>query len=111
MRAWAKLGVYGLGRRVLGDDEPAPRGLGCALKEIDGCGVVGQVGVVDAVAGDALARRPLAPQSRDLDEAAGKLLGLGHKDRDGLALANVYGGLGRAVLDHGRSCRSVFAPL
>ena len=73
-----ELGVHPTRGGVLGDLEPATRGLG-ALVELDGDGVVGQVGVIDAVAGHVLATRPLGAEARHLREPAGKLVGGGHE--------------------------------
>ena len=69
-----KRGVDGLGRGVFGDDEPAARRLRAALVQVDGGGVVGQVGIVDAVAAHPLALGPLAAQAGILAQAIGELL-------------------------------------
>ena len=69
-----KRGVDGLGRGVFGDDEPAARRLRAALVQVDGGGVIGQVGIVDAVAAHALALGPLATQTGVLTQAIGELL-------------------------------------
>ena len=85
-------GVDGAGRRVFDDDEPASGCCRAAFIEIDGSGVIGQVGVVDAIAGDTFALRPAATQARDLDKAPCELLGGGDDERDGLPIAHVDGG-------------------
>ena len=85
-------GVDGLGRGVFGDDEPAARRLRAALVQIDGGGVIGQVGIVDAVAGHALALGPLATQTGVLAQAVGELLGLGDEHGQRLAVAQVEHG-------------------
>ena len=94
-------GVDGLGRGVFGDDEPAARGLRAALVQIDGGGVVGQVGVVDAVAAHALALGPLAALAGVLAQAVGELLGLGDEHGQRFAVAQVErgGGLGHGGVD------------
>ena len=98
-------GVDGLGRSVFGDDEPAARGLRAALVQIDGGGVVGQVGIVDAVAAHALALGPLAAQAGVLAQAVGELLGLGDEHGQRLAVTQVecgggfgHGGRGAALI-------------
>ena len=80
-------GVDGLGRGVFGDDEPAARRLRATLVQIDGGGVVGQVGIVDAVAAHSLALRPLATQAGVLAQAVGELLRLGDEHGQRLAVA------------------------
>ena len=68
-----------LGRGVLLHDEPSGMGV-CAvgllacLVQVDGDGVVGEVCVIDAVARDVLAPRPLGAQLCDLGEAGGELV-------------------------------------
>ena len=90
-------GIDGLGRGVFGDDEPAARRLRAALVQVDGGGVVGQVGIVDAVAAHALALGPLAAQTGILAQAVGELLGLGDEHGQRLAVAQVeHGGHFRA---------------
>ena len=98
-------GVDGLRRGVLGDDEPAARRLRAALVQVNGGGVVGQVGIVDAVAAHALALCPLATQACILAQAVGELLGLGDEHGQRLAVAQVErggrfgrGGVGGFVL-------------
>ena len=98
-------GVDGLGRGVFGDDEPASRRLRAALVQIDGGGVIGQVGIVDAVAAHALALGPLAAQTGILAQAVGELLGLRDEHGQRLAVAQVehggrlgHGGAGGFVL-------------
>lgn len=76
--------VDGLGCGVFGNDEPAARRLRAALVQVDGGGVVGQVGIVDAVAAYALALGPLAAQARVLAQAVGELLGPGDEHGSGL---------------------------
>ena len=97
--------VDGLGRRVFGDDEPAARRLRTALVQVDGGGVVGQVGIVDAVAAHTLTLCPLATQTGVLAQAVGELLGLGDEHGQRLAVAQVerggrlgHGGVGGFVL-------------
>ena len=85
-------GVDGLGRRVFGDDEPAARRLRATLVQVDSGGVVGQVGIVDAVAAHALALGPLAAQACVLAQAVGELLGLGDEHGQRLAVAQVERG-------------------
>ena len=85
-------GVDGLGRGVFGDDEPAARRLRAALVQIDGGGVIGQVGIVDAVAAHALALGPLAAQTGILAQAVGELLGLRDEHGQRLAVAQVERG-------------------
>ena len=77
---------------ILGNHEPAARGRGTAFVQVDGGGVIGQVGIVDAVAGDALALRPLAALLSDFAQTARELLGLGQHDGAGLTIAQVDGG-------------------
>ena len=98
-------GVDGLGRGVFGDDEPAARRLRAALVQVNGGGVVGQVGIVDAVAAHALALCPLATQACVLAQAVGELLGLGDEHGQRPAVAQVerggrlgHGGVGGFVL-------------
>ncbi len=97
-----ELEVDALGRGVLLHHEPAAvgvaaaRGLTC-LVEVDGHGVVGQVGVVDAVAGDVLAACPLGAQLGDLLQACGELVGGGHEHRDGRAVLEGDGGARRGA--------------
>ena len=55
-----ELGVDALGGGVLGHDKPTARRIRRAFVKVDGCGVVGKIGVVDAIAGDALAFGPTA---------------------------------------------------
>ena len=97
-------GVDGLGRGVFGDDEPAARRLRAAIVQVDGGGVVGQVGIVDAVAAHALALGPLAAQTGILAQAVGELLGLRDEHGQRLAVAQVerggrfgHGGVGGFV--------------
>ena len=87
-----KRGVDGLGCSVFGDDEPAARRLRAALVQVDGGGVVGQVGIVDAVAAHALALGPLAAQAGILAQAVGELLRLGNEHGQRLAVAQVERG-------------------
>ena len=98
--------IDGLGRGVFGDDEPAARRLRTTLVQIDGGGVVGQVGIVDAVAAHALALGPLAAQTCVLAQAVGELLRLGDEHGQRLAVAQVehggrlgHGGSGGFVVD------------
>ena len=68
-----------LGRGVLLHDEPSGMGVCAAgllacLIQVDGDGVVGEVCVIDAVARDVLAPRPLGTQLCDLREAGGELV-------------------------------------
>ena len=93
-------GVDGLGRGVFGDDEPAARSLRATLVQVDSGGVVGQVGIVDAVAAHALALCPLATQAGVLAQAVGELPGLGDEHGQRLAVAQVEHGGG---LGHGGS--------
>ena len=93
-------GVDGLGRGVFGDDEPAARSLRATLVQVDSGGVVGQVGIVDAVAAHALALGPLAAQTGILAQAVGELPGLGDEHGQRLAVAQVEHGGG---LGHGGS--------
>ena len=76
-----KLAVNALGGGVLADLQPAAAALQ-ALVELDGHGVVGQIGVVDAVAADVLAAGPLGAQLGHLGQAAGKLVARGHQHGD-----------------------------
>ena len=99
-------GVDGLGRGVFGDDEPAARRLRATLVQVDSGGVVGQVGIVDAVAAHALAPSPLAAQTGILAQAVGELLGLGDEHGQRLAVAQVehggrlgHGGSGGFIVD------------
>ena len=99
-------GVDGLRRGVLGDDEPAARRLRAALVQVDGGGVVGQVGIIDAVAAHALALGPLAAQAGVLAQAVGELLGLGDEHGQRLAVTQVecggrfgHGGSGGFIVD------------
>ena len=85
-------GIDGLGCGVFGDDEPAARRLRAALVQVDGGGVVGQVGIVDAVAAHALALGPLAAQTGILAQAVGELLGLGDEHGQRPAVAQVERG-------------------
>ena len=73
-----ELEVHAARGRVLGDLQPASRGLR-ALVELDRHGVVRQVGIVDPVASHVLAPGPLGAELRHLGEAARKLLGAGHE--------------------------------
>ena len=97
-------GIDGLGRGVFGDDEPAARRLRATLVQVDGGGVFGQVGIVDAVAAHALALGPLATQAGILAQAVGELLRLGDEHGQRLAVAQVerggrfaHGGVGGFV--------------
>ena len=85
-------GIDGLGRGVFGDDEPAARRLRATLVQVDGSGVVGQVGIVDAIAAHALALGPLAAQTGILAQAVGELLGLRDEHGQRLAVAQVERG-------------------
>ena len=73
-----KAGVHVLRRGVLGDVEPAAR-RGRSPVQVDRYRIVGQVGVVDAVAAHVLARRPLRAELCHLRKACGKLVGCPHK--------------------------------
>ena len=69
--------VDGLGRGIFSDDEPTlglarRRGLG-ALEKVDRRRVVGQVGIVNAVAAHAFATRPFATGSRIFAQTIGEL--------------------------------------
>ena len=86
-----QLGVDVLGRGVLLHHEPTAVGVAAArclacLIEVDGHGVVGQVGVVDAVAGDSLALGPLGAQLGHLLQTRGELVGVGDEHGDGGAV-------------------------
>ena len=85
-------GVDGLGRGVFGDDKPAARSLRATLVQVDGGGVIGQVGIVDAVTAHALALGPLAAQTGILAQAVGELLGLRDEHGQRLAVAQVERG-------------------
>lgn len=65
---------------------------GAALVQVDGSGVIGQVGVIDAVAAHTLALGPLATQTGVLAQAVGELLGLGDEHGQRFAVAQVERG-------------------
>ncbi len=98
--AVGQLQVNLLGRGVLLHHEPTAVGVAAArvlarLVEVDGHGVVGQVGVVDAVAADVLALGPLGAQLGHLLQAGGKLVRGGHEHGDGGAVLERDGGARR----------------
>ena len=84
VEAPARLGlVDGAGSRVLGDMQVrvAPR-ITFALIQVNGNGVIGQVGIVHAIAGDALTRCPLTPLLQHFAQTRSELLGIAVKHLD-----------------------------
>ena len=68
------LGVDGFGRRVFGHmGVQLALGLGRPLVQIDGAGVLRHIGIVEAIAGHPLARRPFAPLAGHLAQTAREL--------------------------------------
>ena len=98
IRAWASAGSMVLGAAYSAMTSQRPGVCGQPLVQIDGGGVIGQVGVVDTVADNALALGPLATQTGILAQAVGELLRLGDEHGQRLAVAQVERG-GR--LGHG----------
>ena len=94
----SELGVDAFRGGIFGHDEPAARGIRRSLVEVDGCGVVGKISVVDAIAGDALARGPTATLLGYLAQAGGKLIGFGDKHGDARTVAHLNGRLVRIGL-------------
>ena len=105
----SQCGVDGLGCGVFGDDEPAARRLRATLVQVDGGGVIGQVGIVDAVAAYALAFGPLAAQACVFAQAVGELLGLGDEHGQRLAVTQVERGGGLGHGGHGAGLGGVAA--
>ena len=94
----SELGVDAFRGGIFGHDEPAARGIRRSFVEVDGCSVVGKIGVVDAIAGDTLARGPTATLLCYLAQAGSKLVGLGDKHGDAHTVAHFNGCLIRIGL-------------